>query len=69
MTKCVDDGIDLILTIDKNILFQQSIVKYDLSIVVFDAMDSKVSTLIQFLPAFESRMSTFEKRKLYVINI
>ena len=69
MTKCVEDDIDILLTIDKNILFQQSIIKYDLAIVVFDAIDSKVSTLIQYLPAFDSRINTFEKRNLYVINL
>ena len=69
MAKCVEDKIDIFLTIDKNILFQQSIIKYDLAIVVFDALNSKVSTLIRFLPSFENKINTFEKRNLYVIDI
>ena len=52
MAKCVDDNIDILLTIDKNILFQQSVSKYDLTVVVFDATDSKISTLVQFLTTF-----------------
>ena len=68
MTKCVENSIDILLTIDKNILFQQSIIKYDLTVVVFDAMDSKINTLLQFLTTFESKVHLFEKRKLYVLN-
>lgn len=68
MTKCVENNIDILLTIDKNILYQQSILKYDLTVVVLDAADSKITTLIQFLSNFETMVETFEKRKLYVIK-
>ncbi len=68
MTKCIEDKIDILLTIDKNILFQQSISKYDITVVVFDAIDSKIDTLVSFLPAFESQVQSYEKRKLYTIN-
>jgi len=69
MTKCVESGIDILLTIDKNILFQQSINKYELTIVVFDAHDSKIDTLVQFISSFEEKLSLFEKRNLYVLNV
>jgi hypothetical protein len=68
MTKCVDDGIDILLTIDKNILYQQSIAKYDLIIIVFDSSDSKVDTLIPFIKSFEKNISQFQKRNLYVVE-
>jgi len=69
MTKCVEDKIDILLTIDKNILFQQSVNKYDLTVVVFNAPDSKISTLIEFLASFESKVGTFQKGNLYTLNI
>ena len=61
MTKCVEEGFDILLTVDKNILYQQSVSKYDLTVVVFNAANSKVTTLIKFLPEFESRVHSFEK--------
>src|ERR1022692_486953 len=61
MTKCVEDNIDILLTTDKNILFQQSITKYDLTVVVFDAADSKITTLLQFVAAFENKVHLFER--------
>ncbi len=68
MAKCVENDIDILLTVDKNILFQQSIIKYDITVVVFDTTNSKINTLIQFLPTFENQMPSFERRKLYVIR-
>ena len=69
MTKCVEDKIDILLTIDKNILFQQSIIKYDLTVVVLNVADSKIETLIQFLGISEDKVDSFERRKLYVIDL
>src|ERR1700733_7155930 len=68
MTKCMEDRIDILLTIDKNILFQQAIVKYDLTVVVFNAADSKIDTLLQFVLPFETSVYSFEKRRLYIID-
>ena len=68
MTKCVEDGIDILLTIDKNILFQQNISKYNLCVVIFDSIDSKVSSLITFLPSFEHMLGSIEKGRLYLIE-
>lgn len=69
MTKCVEDGIDILITIDKNILYQQSVSKYSLTVVVFDALNSKVNTLANFLPQFENEVNTYQKGKLYTLTI
>jgi predicted nuclease of predicted toxin-antitoxin system len=68
MAKCIENDFDILLTIDKNILYQQSVDKYDIIVVVFDAPDSKINTLIQFIERFNERLSLFEKRNLYVIG-
>jgi hypothetical protein len=34
MTRCVENNFDIILTIDKNLMFQQNLDKYPLTIVV-----------------------------------
>ena len=68
MTKCVEEGFDVLLTVDKNILYQQSIVKYHITVVVLDAANSKIETLIPFIEPFEKQTHLFEKCKLYTIS-
>ena len=69
MTKCVESSFDILLTIDKNILYQQSVAKYDLTVVVLNAQDSKISTLSAFIPSFEAKLKSFEKNNLYTLEI
>ena len=59
----------ILLTIDKNILRQQIIGKYNLIVVILDTSSSKLEMLIKFLPAFEEQVSSFSKGKLYIINL
>ena len=68
MTFCVDNAFDLLLTIDKNLLFQQNIDQYPLTIVVFDCQTSKIEELVTFLPSFKSQIDKFQKHKAYVIK-
>ena len=68
MTLCVDNSFDLLLTIDKNILFQQNIDKYKLTIAVLNSLTSKIEELILFLPSFKSQADKFEKYKAYIIE-
>jgi len=59
MSFCVDNAFDLLLTIDKNLLFQQNIDQYPLTIVVFDCQTSKIEELVTFLPSFKSQIGKF----------
>ena len=68
MTKCVENGFAILLTIDKNLLYQQNLANYELTIAVFNSYSSKVEDLIQFLPAFELQVNSFEKRKAYIVE-
>jgi hypothetical protein len=68
MSLCVDNNFDLLLTIDKNILFQQNIDKYKLTIAVLNSLTSKIEELILFLPSFISQADKFEKYKAYFIE-
>jgi len=38
MALCIDNNFDLLLTIDKNLLFQQKIDKFKLTVVVLDSL-------------------------------
>ena len=59
---------DIILTIDKNIIHQQNLEKYSVTIVVFDTSSSKIEELVLFIPSFLSQTHCFEKHKAYVIE-
>ena len=68
LSLCIEHHFDVLLTIDKNLLFQQNIENYLLTIVVLNAGTSKVEELITFLPSFKSQVETFEKFKAYIID-
>ena len=68
MSLCVENGFDVLLTIDKNLMHQQNLDKIDLTVAVFNSNTSKVEELTLFLGAFKSQCKTFEKRRAYLID-
>ena len=68
MALCAEHAFDILLTIDKNLQFQQNLEKYPLSIVIFNSFTSKVEDLITFLPALFSQMEYLQKSKAYLID-
>jgi predicted nuclease of predicted toxin-antitoxin system len=68
MTYCVENNFDLLLTIDKNLMFQQNLDLYPLSIVVLNSQTSKIEDLITFLPSFKSQVNSLQKHKAYIIE-
>jgi predicted nuclease of predicted toxin-antitoxin system len=68
MTYCVENNFDILLTIDKNLLFQQSLEKYPIAIVVFNCLTSKIEELITFLPSFKSQVYELQKHQAYIID-
>jgi predicted nuclease of predicted toxin-antitoxin system len=69
MTYCVDNNFDILLTIDKNLMFQQNLDKYSLTIIVFNSFTSKLEELVNFLPSFKSQINSLEKYKAYIIDV
>jgi predicted nuclease of predicted toxin-antitoxin system len=68
MAYCVDNKFDILLTIDKNLMFQQNLDKYPVTIVVLNCLTSKIEELITFLPSFKSQVESLEKFKAYTID-
>ncbi|GAB2568154.1 DUF5615 family PIN-like protein [Spirosoma areae] len=68
MALCVEHQFDVLLTIDKNLQYQQNLDKHSLIIVVLNSFTSKVEELVLFLPSFKERVDQFEKHKAYLIN-
>lgn len=62
---CVDNNFDLVLTIDKNLMYQQNPGKYKLTIVVLNSDSSKLEELILFTPSFKAQVDKLEKYKAY----
>ncbi len=68
MAYCVEQNFDILLTIDKNLIFQQNLHKYPVTIVVFNCLSSKIDELVTFLPSFKLQIEKFEKFKAYLID-
>ena len=60
---CVINNLDLLLTIDKNLMFQQKVDKFRLTTVVLNSATSKIEELLLFLPSFKDQVKKFEKYK------
>jgi hypothetical protein len=65
---CAEHRFDILLTIDKNLQYQQRVEKYELTIVILHSLSSKVEKLVLFLPALHYLIGTFEKGRSYVIE-
>ena len=68
MTYCMEHNFDILLTIDKNLMFQQNLVQYPLTIVILNCQTSKIEELVTFLPSFKSQVNNFQKQKAYIIE-
>jgi hypothetical protein len=69
MKACVESRFNIVLTIDKNLQFQQNLDKYPLAIVVSNSKNSKLEALLEFLPEFLNEVENFEPHKAYVLSI
>ncbi|MBS1622344.1 MAG: DUF5615 family PIN-like protein [Bacteroidetes bacterium] len=68
MAYCVDNNFDILLTIDKNLMYQQSFEKYPVTIAVLNCFTSKLEELVTFLPSFKSQVNKFQKHRAYLID-
>jgi len=68
MKQCVDNSFDILLTIDKNLMFQQNLDKFELVIVVLNALTSKIEELVLFIPSLEVQITKLKKNKAYLID-
>lgn len=59
LSLCVENGFDLLLTIDKNMMHQQNLDKVDIIIVVLDSLTSKVEELKLSIPSFTAQGRKF----------
>ena len=65
---CILNHFDVLLTIDKNMMFQHNLEKHPISIVVLNTATSKLEELILFLPSFSEQVHHFKKNMAYLID-
>jgi len=68
MTLCTEFNFDILLTIDKNLMFQQNLHQYNITIVVFNTLTSKLEELLLHLPSFNAAINSLKKHKAYIID-
>jgi predicted nuclease of predicted toxin-antitoxin system len=68
LSVATEEKFDVLLTIDKNLQYQQNMNKYDISVVVLDVEKSKIENLEEILPKFKKQADNFEKGKIYLIE-
>lgn len=68
LSKMEEKGFDILLTIDKNIDYQQNVKKYQVTIVILDVLKSNMKYIEELLPKFKESVNSFEKGKSYRIE-
>lgn len=68
MTYCVENNFDMLLTIDKNLMYQQNLDQYPVTIALLNCFTSKIEELITFLPSFKLQVDKLEKHQAYIID-
>ena len=68
MTLCVKNNFDMLITVDKNLQYQQNLAKYPIAIIIFNSISVDISQLQNFVPDFLNRIESFEKHKAYLLE-
>lgn len=68
MTYCIENNFDILLTIDKNLMYQQNLDKYPVTIVILNCSTSKIEELITFLPSLKLQVDKLKKHQAYIID-
>jgi hypothetical protein len=64
----IEKEFDILLTIDKNLEFQQNIKSYNITVVVFNVPRNKIDFISPLIPELKEKINTFEKGKVYYIK-
>ncbi len=64
----VEQAFDILLTVDKNLPYQQNMLQHNITVVVLDVKRSKISQLLEVLPLFKEQVFSFQKAQVYRIK-
>ncbi len=68
MRTAIDAGFDVMLTVDKNLQYQQNLSEYDITIVVFDILFNRLQDFTPLIPHFLEQFPSMEKKNAYTIK-
>jgi hypothetical protein len=63
MKIAIQSGFEVMLTVDKNLQYQQNLQEYDIAIVVFDVLFNRLQDFIPLIPKFLELETVIEKKK------
>ncbi len=63
------DGFDAFLTIDKNLQHQQNIRRFPIKLIILDAPNNKIETLIPYVEKLATLFSTPLENQISIINL
>ena len=64
----VEEGFDILLTIDKNIDCQQNVGKFAIAIVILDTPRSHIKYVELLIPAFKAQIDFYEPGNAYTVE-
>ena len=65
----IKEGFEALVTLDKNLKFQQNIKNFDIKIFILNSPDSKLSTLKSYVKKLEIALLTQVENNIIEINI
>ncbi len=68
MMAAIDGGFDVMLTVDKNLQYQQNLKEYDITIVVFDVLFNRLQDFTPLILALLDLLPSMKKKKTYIIK-
>ncbi|MDT3738814.1 MAG: hypothetical protein RO257_04860 [Candidatus Kapabacteria bacterium] len=65
---CIENNFDILLTIDKNLVFQHNLDNYSITVAVLNSKNSKIKEILLVLPNLKKQIPNFKKHKAYIVN-
>ena len=65
----VEGGFDILLTIDKNIDYQQNVSRFAIAIVILDVSRSHIRYIEPLIPAFKAQIDSYKPGHAYTVEL
>ncbi len=68
MKVATESDFKVMITVDKNLQYQQNLKAYDISIVVLDVLFNRLEDFVPLIPKFIELLPKLERKTAYVIK-
>lgn len=69
LTAMEEEGFDILLTVDKNLQYQQNLDKYSVKVIVLRTFNNRYKTLTSFIPKIEEDILQNDDDKVLEIDL